>query len=235
MYIKINNSQIPAIVQTRQNDTMWQNRETKAITLETTYEEALSIFVNDLKWSTIVETEEGLIETDMSIYALAGPITDNRNGTITVKIGKYKEDELVQLSLGVKPQSHSEAMMLRNAIETASSSLDDKTASTVAPLFPKLKQDGSLVRAGTRINWNGIVKKAATDLWDTIENNPDNAPTLWQDIEYKEGYRIIPEIISVTAAFSLGEYGWWDGVLYRSLIDANVYNPSVYPGGWESV
>jgi hypothetical protein len=235
MYIKINNSQIPAIIQTRQNDTMWQNRETKAITLETTYEEALSTFVNDLKWSIVVETEEGLIETDMSVYALAGPITDNRNGTITVKIGKYKEDELVQLSLGVKPQSHSEAMMLRNAIETASSSLDDKIASTVAPLFPKLKQDGSLVRAGTRINWNGIVKKAATDLWDVTGNNPDNAPTLWQDIEYKEGYRIIPEIISVTTAFSLGEYGWWDGILYRSLIDANVYNPVTYPAGWEVV
>lgn len=236
IYIKLADKQFPISLQTRLNDTMWENRESKAITLEATYEEAMAIFVDNLAWSILVETdEEDIIETDMSIYALAGPITDNRNGTITVKMGKYKEDELVQLSLGVKPQSHSEAMMLRNAIETASSSLDDKTASTAAPLFPKLKQDGSLVRAGTRINWNGIVKKAATDLWDTIDNNPDNAPALWEDLNYKEGHRIIPETITVGTAFALGELGWWKGVLYESLLDANVYTPETYPAGWKLV
>ena len=129
----------------------------------------------------------------------------------------------------------SEAIYLRSIVEQAATSLDDKTASTVATLFPRLKADGSLVSVGTRINWNGIVKKAAVDLWDTAENNPDNAPSLWQDIEYKEGYRIIPDTLTVTTAFAKGECGWWNGVLYRSLIDANVYTPAVYPQGWEEV
>lgn len=129
----------------------------------------------------------------------------------------------------------SEAIYLRSIVEKAASSLDDKTASTAATLFPRLKADGSLVSVGTRINWNGIVKKAAVDLWDTAENNPDNAPSLWQDIEYKEGYRIIPDTLTVTTAFAKGECGWWNDVLYRSLIDANVYTPAVYPQGWEEV
>jgi hypothetical protein len=235
MYIKINNTQIPATIQTRQNDTMWQNRETKAITLEITYEEALSIFVNDLKWSTVVEMEEGLIETDMSVYALAGPITDNRNGTITVKMGKYSEDELMQIPLGETPRSHAEALTLRAAIEIAATSLDDATASTAAALFPVMKYDGALVKAGTRINWHGTVKRAATDLWDTMDNNPDNAPTLWEDLNYKEGHRIIPEIITVGTAFALGELGWWKDELYESLLEANVYTPETYPAGWKLV
>lgn len=129
----------------------------------------------------------------------------------------------------------SEAIYLRSIVEKAASSLDDKTASTAATLFPRLKADGSLVSVGTRINWNGIVKKAAVDLWDTAENNPDNAPSLWQDIEYKEGYRIIPDTLNVTTAFAKGECGWWNDVLYRSLMDANVYTPAVYPKGWEEV
>lgn len=128
-----------------------------------------------------------------------------------------------------------EAIYLRSIVEQAVTSLDDKTASTVATLFPRLKSDGSLISAGTRINWNGIVKKAAVDLWDTAENNPDNAPSLWQDIEYKEGYRIIPDTLTVTTAFAKGECGWWNDVLYRSLMDANVYTPAVYPQGWEEV
>lgn len=127
------------------------------------------------------------------------------------------------------------ARKLRPVMEKASASLDDKTASSASVLFPRLKQNGALVSAGTRINWNGTIKKASVDLWDTAENNPDNAPSLWQDIEYKDGYRIIPDTLTVTTAFAKGECGWWNGVLYRSLFEGNVYTPAVYPAGWEEV
>ena len=128
-----------------------------------------------------------------------------------------------------------QARKLRPIVEQAASSLDDKTASTAASLFPRLKEDGSLVSAGARINWSGMIKKAAVDLWDTAANNPENAPSLWQDIEYKNGYRIIPDTLTVTTAFAKDECGWWNGALYRSLLDSNVYTPAVYPAGWEVV
>lgn len=128
-----------------------------------------------------------------------------------------------------------EARAYRKAILAAVPSLDDKTASTSVPLFPRLKEDGSLVPAGTRINWNGQLKRAATDLWDTSENNPDNAPSLWEDINYKDGYRIIPETITATLVFTLHECGWWGDTLYRSLLSANTFTPEQYPAGWEVV
>ena len=80
-----------------------------------------------------------------------------------------------------------------------------------------------------------MLKMAAVDLWDTVENNPDNAPALWKDIAYRQGIRIIPETIMVTEAFSKGERGWWGDVLYESLIDANVWTPDAYPAGWALV
>ena len=88
------------------------------------------------------------------------------------------------------------ARQLRAMIEAAAGNLTDADASTAAELFPRLKQDGSLVSAGTRINWNGKVKRAAVDLWDRAENDPDNAPTLWEDLAYRDGIRIIPETIT---------------------------------------
>ena len=127
------------------------------------------------------------------------------------------------------------ARELRGLIETAVQSLDDKSASKAPTLFPRLKQDGSLVKAGTRINWNGAVMKAAVDLWDTEQNNPDNAQKLWAKIDYRDGYRIIPETITVTTAFSEGEYGWWGDVLYRSKVNNNVYTPAQYAANWEVV
>ena len=129
--------------------------------------------------------------------------------------------------------NRAEALRLRAIIETAAASLDDKTASTTPTLFPRLRQDGSLIKAGTRINYNGSIKRAAVDLWDTEANNPDNAPTLWEDILYRNGYRIIPDVITAGTAFALDELGWWGDKLYKSLLSANVYTPEQYPNGWE--
>lgn len=128
--------------------------------------------------------------------------------------------------------TRSDAFRLRAIVEQAAESLDDQTASEGAALFPRLKQDGALVKAGTRINWNGTLKRAAVDLWDTEVNNPDNATALWEDIAYRDGYRIIPQTITAGTAFALDECGWWGDALYRSKVNSNVYTPEEYPDGW---
>ena len=120
-------------------------------------------------------------------------------------------------------------------IEMLTATLDDATASTVIPLYGGMKYDGALIEAGTRINWNGTLKRAAVDLWDREDSNPDNSPNLWEDILYRDGYRIIPEVITVGLAFADGEKGWWGDVLYRSKQNANVSTPEQYPDGWEIV
>ena len=89
--------------------------------------------------------------------------------------------------------------------------------------------------AGTRINWYGKVKRAAVDLWDRTENNPDNAPTLWEDLAYRDGIRIIPETITAGLALAKDELGWWGDTLYKSLLDANVWTPEQNASGWEKV
>lgn len=131
--------------------------------------------------------------------------------------------------------TRAEALRIRAAVEQASASLDDKTASTAAALFPRLKQSGELIKAGTRISHNGSIKRAAADLWDTAGNSPDNAPTLWEDIDYRDGCRIIPAVITAAAAFETDECGWWGDTLYRSRLPANVYTPEQYPAGWEKI
>lgn len=128
-----------------------------------------------------------------------------------------------------------EILKLRTLLEKAAQGLEDADASIAPSFFPRLKEDGSLVSAGTKINWLGAVKRAAVDLWDTPESNPSNAPDLWEDISYKEGYRIIPETITAGLAFARDEYGWWKDALYKSLIDSNVWTPEAYPAGWALV
>ena len=125
------------------------------------------------------------------------------------------------------------ARLLRQNILIGSESLEDKVASETPELFGRLNENGGLVKVGTRINWNGTIKRASVDLWDVKGNNPDNAPSLWEDILYKNGIRIIPEIVTVGTAFSKGELGYWEDVIYKSLIDNNVWTPEAFPNGWE--
>lgn len=126
-----------------------------------------------------------------------------------------------------------QAMAFIQSLKTMREGATDALASSAINVYPTLKEDGSLISNGTRIYWNGAIKRAAVDLWDTAENNPDNAPTLWENLDYKDGYRIIPEVITVGTAFSLGECGWWNDVLYESILDANVYTPDQYAAGWK--
>lgn len=180
MKVKIKDVLLEAVVQSRPEDTSWNGRESKAITFAGTYEEAVNLFTNDAAWFVVSEDLEGNVtEADMSDFSLAGSITDNRNGTMTVKMGKYLQTEIITMTIGEAPVTHAQAVSVRSAIETAVQSLDDAAASSVVSLFPALKQDGSLIKAGTKINWHGKIVKAMVDLWDRAEHNPDNAPSLW--------------------------------------------------------
>lgn len=127
------------------------------------------------------------------------------------------------------------ARALRPMIVKAAASLSDQDISTAPELCKGMAYDGTLIAYKTRINWGGQVKMAALDLWDTEENNPDNNPGLWTDIDYVDGIRKIKENMTAGEAFAKGEKGWWKGVVYISTYDGNVYTPEAYPNGWEVV
>lgn len=132
--------------------------------------------------------------------------------------------------------TRAKALQIRALAMNSTTDMTDAEASTIPEMFPRLKQDGSLVEEGTRINWNGQLKRAAVDLWDTAGNNPDNAPDLWEDINYKNGYRVIPETITAGLAFSKGEKGWWKDAAWESIYDgANVWNPDQFAAGWQKL
>lgn len=118
-YVKINDTLYPATISGRVTDKDWDNRASKAITLEMDYATAIALFVDGLAWSIIqqnevptyqvdkdgnavldengnpIQTGTEMQETvfDNSEYDVAGAITDHRNGTITAKMGKITDAE----------------------------------------------------------------------------------------------------------------------------------------------
>lgn len=161
---------------------------------------------------------------------LNGNIVDMSDEEITAmeaEAARYEAQERT------RPLTESEVTRLIIRQQINGLDIDDATASRMAEYFPELTGDGSLVQSGTRINWNGALKRAAVDLWDAAENTPDAAPTLWENIEYKNGVRVIPETITAGTAFALDELGWWGDTLMRSTMDNNAWTPEQYPDAWE--
>ena len=104
-YVKINGTTYPAVINGKHIDREWNDRESKTITLEMAYTDAIGIFVDGLAWSILMdveqEQEDGSIVTvqeeyDNSDYSMAGSITDNRDGTISVKMGKPTQIETLE-------------------------------------------------------------------------------------------------------------------------------------------
>lgn len=99
-YVKINGTRYAAGISGHVRDKDWGYRESKAITLEMTYEEAAALFVDDLEWIIVYEADETVEEYNNSEYSVAGAITDNRDGTVTVKMGKPTAEELLAVLVG---------------------------------------------------------------------------------------------------------------------------------------
>lgn len=148
-------------------DTRWSDRKSVAVTVVLPYAEAVTLFADDATWSVTHEYgdesgAESFVE-DMSDFALAGPITDNRDGTVTVKMGKYLPDELMATTLHCVPASHKAATALRGVIETAVQSIeDDATALSAAALYPDwvpLVNQKKAVDTGFRFQYEGKLYK----------------------------------------------------------------------------
>lgn len=109
--ILINGTEYPAEkIDATNKNSRWDGRDTAAITLPMTHDQAVGLFVDGLAWSIIqrnvwpvydngqptgeTTTEEQTF--DNSAYCVAGTITDNRDGSLTVLMGKKTELELLQ-------------------------------------------------------------------------------------------------------------------------------------------
>ena len=111
IYFKTNNTEYPASIAGKVTDRDWGGRASKSITLTMEYTAASQLFVDGLSWSIAQRdtvpvygadgnptgaTEEQVQEWDNSDFCVAGPITDNRDGTCTCKMGKKTEVEILR-------------------------------------------------------------------------------------------------------------------------------------------
>lgn len=113
-FIKVGGVEYPATLIYNYKDRNFGLRETQTVHLTMPYAQAAALLVSGVQWSNVFrvtrdvldaggsstgETEEAVTEEDMSEYSMSGAITDYRDGTVSVKMGKPTAAEQMSAQL----------------------------------------------------------------------------------------------------------------------------------------
>jgi len=104
MILQVNGAEYDAQITGKEIDRAWDGRASKTVTLAMGHAQAAAIFTDGLAWSYEDRADGAARHFDCSDYTVAGDITDHRDGTVTVKMGKQTEMEaalaLLQEAMG---------------------------------------------------------------------------------------------------------------------------------------
>lgn len=128
---------------------------------------------------------------------------------------------------------------LRRAIQLFANSLPSEQALEIATVYPKYEV-GRMYAVGDYFVYGETlvgdpqlykVVQAHTSQSDWI---PSENSALYEPIGLNsEGYPIWSKPSGAHDAYNVGDVVDYNGTLYKSLIDGNVYSPEEYPAGWE--
>lgn len=133
------------------------------------------------------------------------------------------------------------AEQIRKALQMFAQTLVDEQAMEIATVYPKYKV-GKLYKANEMFTY-GENKVGDPQLYRVVQEHtsqadwtPTETPSLYTPIGLdEEGYPIWSQPTGAHDAYNKGDIVDYNGTLYKSLEDGNVYAPDTYPAGWEKV
>lgn len=131
------------------------------------------------------------------------------------------------------------AEQLRRALQLFSASLTDEQAMEVAAIYDpwevgKSYTVGNIVAYGENGVGDPQLYKVVQTHTSQVDWTPDTAVSLFTAIGLDDsGYPIWAQPTGAHDAYNTGDIVNYNGVLYKSLIDGNVYSPDAYPAGWK--
>lgn len=162
--------------------------------------------------------------------------------TQVVTRDSYTEDDTtitVNYVVTAKPLTKEEQLEnQRNlALTFFAETLSDAQALQVPMLFDEFDGNGVAYEVGKRILYNGILYKVIQAHTSQAEWTPIAAPSLFAKVINETVDGSIPEFEQPdsTNPYMKGDRVIFNGKVYESLIDNNVYSPSDYPAGWKEV
>lgn len=113
--------------------------------------------------------------------------------------------------------------------------VDDTVAVYMTDCFPKWSANSVEYKKDDRVVYNGVLYKVLTAHTSQESWKPDVAPSLFVKVLTSESEILEWEQPSADNAYMKGDKVRFNGKVYESLIDNNVWSPEAYPQGWQEV
>ena len=130
------------------------------------------------------------------------------------------------------------AEQFRKALQMFAAGLDDEKAMEVATIYDpwavgKAYTAGEFVTYGENSVGDPQLYKVVQAHTSQADWTPDAAPSLFVAIGLDaDGYPVWSQPTGAHDAYNKGDIVDYNGSMYQSLIDGNVYAPDAYPDGW---
>jgi hypothetical protein len=133
------------------------------------------------------------------------------------------------------------AEQFRKALQMFVASLSEDKAIEVATVFPAWEV-GKAYKVGDYLTY-GENEVGDPQLYKVVQAHtsqadwmPSVAPSLYDPLGLdKEGHPVWSQPSGAHDAYNKGDVVNYNGTLYESLTDGNVYAPDAYPAGWSKV
>ena len=133
------------------------------------------------------------------------------------------------------------AEQMRKALQFFTQTLTDEQAMEIATVYPvyevgkKYKADEMFIYGENAVG-DPQLYRVVQEHTAQVDWTPDKTPALYTPIGLDaEGHPIWSKPTGSHDAYNMGDIVDYNGTLYKSLIDGNVYSPEEYPQGWEEV
>lgn len=129
------------------------------------------------------------------------------------------------------------ARALRNAVDRAASALPDAVAYEVPELYREWDGNDHFYEGGERVTYNGELYKVLQAHPSQTGWTPEDAPSLFAKVLPGQDGTEIGEWVQPdsTNPYMAGDRVLYNGKVYESIIDNNIWSPDAYPGGWSLV
>lgn len=131
------------------------------------------------------------------------------------------------------------AEQFRKAMQLFIRSLTDEEAMEVATVYPKYEvgkyyKTDDIFRYGENGVGDPQLYRVEQDHVSQEDWIPSENRALYTPIGLNDsGYPIFSKPTGAHDAYALGDIVEFEGVLYKSLINGNIWSPTEYPQGWE--
>ena len=162
--------------------------------------------------------------------------------TQVVTMDSYTEEATtitVNYVVTAKPLTKEEQLENQRKLALAffAETLSDAQALQVPMLFDEFDGNGVAYKVGKRVLYNDILYKVIQAHTSQADWTPVAAPSLFAKVINETIDGSIPEFEQPgsTNPYMKGDRVIFNGKVYESLIDNNVYSPEAYPAGWKEI